>query len=112
MTRATLPVLLLAATLASVFPMDANASDWYVDPVNGSNSNGGTSWADAWKTITYAEAATTEEYECALHLAPGVYSPSSNGESIPIEYQRGGASLLGSGAEVTIIDGEGIYRPL
>ncbi len=115
MTRATLPVLLLAVTLASVIPMDATGTDWYVDAVNGSNTNGGTSWEDAWKTLTYATSQTnntgTEEDPCILHAGPGVYSASTNGETFPVNFNHAWinqyASFIGAGPHATILDAEG-----
>ena len=32
----------------------ALAADWYVDAANGSDTNSGTSAADAWRTVTHA----------------------------------------------------------
>ncbi len=104
-------VVVIALALCAI-ALSATGSDWYVDAVNGSDSSGDGTEGNPWKTITYAEAATADENLCALHLAPGVYSPSTNGETIPIVYQRGTASLLGSGAELTTIDGEGVYGVL
>jgi len=103
---------ILAAFVILFVGMTAIATDWYVDPVNGSDTTGDGSEGSPWKTITCAVDRTSDDNPCALHLAAGIYSPSSNGETIPIVYQRGGASLLGSGADVTIIDAEGIYRVL
>ena len=112
MTRTTLPVLFLAATLAAVIPMNATGTDWYVDALNGSDSNGGTSWEDAWKTLTYATTATEGESPCVNHIGPGAYSPSTNGETFPIVFQRGTGELRGAGSDVTVLDAEGTYRVL
>ena len=32
----------------------------YVDGSNGNNGNGGTSWADAWQTLVYAESVVDD----------------------------------------------------
>jgi len=118
MTRATLPVLLLAATLASVFPMDATATDWYVDAVNGSDATGDGSQGNPWGTLKYAASTTngtgTEGDPCVIHLAEGTYSPSTNGENYYIRLGVTGdyCSLIGAGRDVTILDAEGTDRVL
>jgi len=99
----------------------AFGAHWYVDPVNGADSNGGTSSADAWKTLKHATSETnytgTQENPCIMHLAAGVYSPSSNGEKFPVVFSHAGVpegygDLRGSGADAAIIDAEGKYRVL
>jgi len=118
MTRATLPVLLLAATLASVVPMDVAGDHFYIDPVNGSDTTGNGSEGNPWKTLTHANTQTqndgTEENPVVLHALPGVYSPSTNGETFPVEFNQGywGGDfprvgfLMGSGSGQTILDAE------
>ena len=45
---------LLSLLATSLLATTGFASDWYVDAVNGSNANDGTSPATAWRTISYA----------------------------------------------------------
>jgi len=62
-------------------------TDLYVS-VDGDNSNSGTSPGDPFKTIhhalsrIYSDSLTIN----TIHLAPGVYSDSTNGESFPIKW--------------------------
>jgi len=103
----------LAAIGFALSSVMATASNYYVDPVNGSNSNGGASWADAWKTLTYATSQTngtgTEANPTVIHLAEGTYSPSSNGETFPINFgaYNDYCSLIGAGSELTILRANG-----
>ena len=69
---------LLVVVIALAFcaiALSATGADHYVDAVNGSDGNGGTSWEEAWKTLTYATSQTngtgTEEDPCVMHVAPG-----------------------------------------
>jgi len=122
MTRATLPVLLLVAALATM-PMDGMADDYYIDPVNGSDTTGDGSQTEPWKTLTYANSQTkcqgTEENPVVLHALAGVYSPSTNGETFPVLFQQYTTSgvphfgvLAGAGRDVTILDAEGTEKVL
>jgi hypothetical protein len=58
-------------------PIGGSGTDYYVDAVNGDDDNGGTSWLDAWKTITHAAetvpagASTTDTN--IIHVASGTY---------------------------------------
>jgi len=110
--------ILFASLMISI---TATATDWYVDAVNGSDNNGGTSLEDAWKTLKHATSQTnytgTEEEPCIMHVAPGIYSPSANGETFPLAFFHAGipegyGELRGSGSDVTIIDAEGTSRVL
>ncbi|HUT04263.1 MAG TPA: right-handed parallel beta-helix repeat-containing protein [bacterium] len=115
--------VLLAALALAFSSLMAFADDYYIDPENGSDSTGGGSATAPWKTLTYANSQTkcqgTEENPVALHALAGVYSPSTNGETFPIEFQQyntyppgGGPAtphygiLLGVGPHATIFDGE------
>jgi hypothetical protein len=79
---------------------EALASDYYVDAVNGSDANGGTSTSDAWRTITHALANVS--YLDTLFVAPGTYD-SALGEIFPLHANY---HLIGTaGSSATIIDG-------
>ncbi|MCP3920905.1 MAG: DUF1565 domain-containing protein [bacterium] len=80
----------------------ASADDWYVDAVNGDNSNGGTAATDAWRTITYALEQIGPGAGDTLHLLPGVYD-AAHGEVFPFVPQ-GQLTVTGDGGrEVTIL---------
>lgn len=100
----------LAISLVASAPLFA--LDRYIDPVNGNNSNSGTSEGDAWKTITYAveeldNAGGTLENPVSLHLAAGTYDINS-GETYPIQVPVGIGYVVFVGVgQNTIIDGTG-----
>ncbi len=78
----------------------------YVDPVNGSDGAAGT-LDYPWKTINRALYGTNPVSQGdAVVLLPGIYSPSTNGETMPI-FLRHRVSLQGTNALNTILDGEG-----
>ncbi len=78
------------------------ATIYYVDAVNGSNTTGNGSASAPWRTISYAlsQAAGTE---IEIHVAPGVYDQPL-GESFPIT-MRTHAKLVGAGYTSTVISG-------
>lgn len=87
----------------------AMAGDWYVDAVNGSNSNAGDSPAAAWRTITHALAvAPNPPYPEAqlIHVAPGTYN-SALGESFPIRPRNQFRILSDQGPGLTILEAGG-----
>src|SRR5262245_28911061 len=61
----------------------AYAGDWYVDAMNGSDANGGTSWSDAWRTISHAVDTVSATGVERFHVASGTYD-TALGESFPI----------------------------
>ena len=79
-------------------------ADVYVS-VNGDDSNIGTSPEEPFKTIDHALSAIYSDSlnHNTIHLAPGVYSNSTNGETYPINWSQF-VSLSGSGEEETILD--------
>ncbi len=72
--------LLAGASLASA----AFAGDYYVDAVNGSNANSGTSPAQAWRTVTHSLTQLPVGEAHVLHMASGVYDMQS-GEVFPLQ---------------------------
>ena len=84
----------------------AFAADWYVDAVNGSNANSGTSPAAAWKTITWAVAHSPQSGAQFVHVAPGLYDVAL-GESFPI-VMRPDLRIFGDqGSALTIVAASG-----
>lgn len=83
--------------------VSAGATDHYVDAVYGNDANGGTSTADAWRTITRALTSASGGDE--IHIAPGTYD-TALGEVFPL--QAGTNHLWGTaGSARTLIDGGG-----
>ncbi|MCP3916401.1 MAG: DUF1565 domain-containing protein [bacterium] len=86
---------------AAVLSPCALASDWYVDAGSGSNSNGGTSPSDAWRTITYGLAQVPTAGAQTVHVAGGTYD-ASLGESFPLVL-RDELEIVGAGVEATVV---------
>ena len=85
-------------------------SDIYVSN-NGDNTNVGTSPGSAFKTI---EHALSRIYVDSLnintiHLAPGIYSPDTNGEDYPLVWARF-VNLSGSGEEETVLRADNLFE--
>jgi hypothetical protein len=79
----------------------APTTDFYVDPVAGSDSASGAGASCALKTITAALTKSSSNYNAILHLAAGTYGP---GETFPLIVDKG-RSLVGAGASTTKIQG-------
>lgn len=84
------------------------SSDLYIS-VNGDNSNSGTSPEDPLKTINYAVSRIYSDSlnQRTIHLLPGIYSHSTNGEEFPINLSSY-VSLKGSGEEESILDADNL----
>jgi len=96
-----LPLFLaILVTLAA----PAVAVDYYVDALNGDDQNGNGSQALPWKSITYA--LTKVVASDTIHVLPGTYDASGNGETFPMTLLPG-ITLVGVSARDCIIDGEG-----
>jgi predicted outer membrane repeat protein len=76
--------------------------DAYV-AVDGDDANPGTTPSSPFRTISHALSCVLPDNQ--IHLAPGVYSPSTNGEVFPI-YWSDRISLAGSGVSETVLDAE------
>ncbi|MFT7679210.1 MAG: hypothetical protein ACI8QC_003210 [Planctomycetota bacterium] len=87
---------------------DACAADVWVDPINGDDANGGTSEADAWRTVTYALVqlgpVAGPEVD-VVHVLPGQYN-LAGGENFPLVL-RDKVRLEGQGhAGIIIFSGQ------
>jgi predicted outer membrane repeat protein len=84
--------------------------DLYVSP-DGNNSNNGSSFEDALFTISYALSIITPDSlnPKSIFLAPGVYSPYTNGEIFPLEWINY-VSLDGILEEETILDADSLTQ--
>jgi hypothetical protein len=80
---------------------------YFVDPVNGSDSNNGT-LAAPFGTISHAMAVASLTKPAVLILLPGVYSPASpvNPQSFPIAMEDN-VSIQGTSVLNTVLDGAG-----
>jgi len=96
--------LFASIVLAFSLATPALASDWYVDAVNGSNANSGTSPTDAWRSVTWALASTPTTGAQQIHLAPGGYGHST-GEQFPL-LLRPQMQLIGAAGGVRSIIGQ------
>jgi len=81
-------------------------ADLYVS-VNGDNTNSGISADEPLKTIQYALSKIFADNlnQNTIHLLPGIYSTSTNGEIFPIMWSNY-VSLVGNTEEDTFIDAE------
>ena len=86
--------------------------DVYVTP-SGDDQNDGLTWNTAFKTLGHAleMVSGSASNPLTIFLGPGVYSPSTNGESysLPIvDY----VTIAGSGSSSTVLNAEGLSRLL
>jgi len=83
------------------------SADVYV-AVNGDDLNSGTSVDAPFKTIKHAlEMICMDSLNAyTIHLAEGVYSPNTNGETFPIMWSNN-VNLSGSGEDEVILDASG-----
>jgi hypothetical protein len=85
------PILFALVTFLGATP--AFAADWYVDANSGSNANGGTNAADAWRTISHAVASVPASGVQTIRVAAGTYD-AALGEAYPITL-RSGLQVIG-----------------
>ncbi|MCF7918377.1 MAG: T9SS type A sorting domain-containing protein [Candidatus Cloacimonetes bacterium] len=92
--------------------VDDAEHDIYVAP-DGDNSNSGISPDEPMQSISDAlfRIKSDEDNPRTIHLAPGRYSPSDNGQVLPL-HLKSFVSLEGAGMYDTIIDGEDYYNML
>ncbi len=67
----------LLATLATLAAMGGFAATWYVDAVNGNDTNGGTSVTDARRTLRGAMSISELKDDDTVLALPGVYGDES-----------------------------------
>ena len=87
-------------------------SDLFV-AIDGDNLNSGLSQTEPLKTIDYALSKIYADSinQNTIHLAPGVYSDSTNGETFPIKWSNY-VNLQGSEEDETILDANNTSRVL
>ena len=93
----------LVANYAMIEPEDA---DVFVSP-DGDNVNNGLTPEEPLKNIWYAMMKINPDtnYKRTVHVMPGIYSPSVNGEIYPIN-ARSNSSLEGEDMNTCILDAE------
>lgn len=91
------------AVLGLMFACPVSANDWYVDAATGSDSNSGTSWTDAWRTVSHAAVSAPLQAGEVIHIAPGLYD-TAHGESFPITARPGRTFIGVDGSGATILD--------
>jgi hypothetical protein len=80
-------------------------SDYFVDP-DGSNSNSGASANDPLKTISYIlNNIQVSPGSITIHLANGIYSPTSNGEQFPLILSSN-ISIIGESEQGVLINAQ------
>lgn len=98
LTRLAFCLLPIACGASSAF-----ATDYFVDAVTGSDTNGGLTPNDAFRTITHAIASSTNVLSSRILTGPGTYS-AALGETLPLAL--GKRSLIGvDGSANTLILG-------
>jgi len=94
-TRIAFMSFVLLALFLALAPAASASNTWYVDGVNGSDSNGCMSSATACKTIGHAISLTSSGD--TIKVAPAIYT-----ENLTIDRHL---KIFGSAAETTIVDG-------
>ncbi|MCD9873395.1 hypothetical protein [Streptomyces guryensis] len=110
-------LVVFAAALLPVQPAYAATTNFYVDPVNGSDSNPGTSTASAFKTIQAAQAAVRAvdanmSSDIVVNLRGGTYNLTSpitlgtsdsgtNGHTVVYQAYNGETPVISSGRTIT-----------
>ena len=92
-------VMFMGLSLVQAIP--AMATIYYVK-TDGDDSKDGTSWDNAWKTITHAVATVAEG--STIEVAAGEYSNTITGETFPINVAKAVTIKSSDGAEATILD--------
>jgi len=107
MRYSLIDVMLTVLALVVVSAMTALAVDYYVDGTNGDDAYSGIHPHDAWKTITHAINAldTSEGTPATIHVAPGIYAASTNGETFPVEFESH-VAVVGEDPSTTVLDAE------
>jgi len=96
------------ASFAPFAVFSVGGVDYYVDAARGEDYE----WYDGseglpWKTITHAlnSVVASPATPATIHVAGGVYSASTNGETFPLN-MKSWLSLVGEGADVTVLDAQ------
>src|SRR3990167_5566832 len=89
-----------ATDIAGTLGLAQVGNVYYVDAVNGSNSSGGTSWDDAFATLTKAhDTATTHNYDVII-VAPN--GTSGTAEDATLAFSKSYITVIGANAPTNI----------
>jgi len=103
----TLPGAFDFVSEISFAPFTIDERHIYVSAEIGDDANDG-SFDSPFKTITHALASVdgSEAHPVTIHVAPGTYSASTNGETFPLN-MKSWTSIVGWSASDTFLDAEG-----
>jgi len=96
--------LTLSIEYPKISPVNANL---YVNPIIGNNNNTGLTSTEPLQTFAFALKKIYPDtlQPKSIFLSNGTYSPSTNGEILPIS-PRSNVSIIGQNQEETIVDAE------
>ena len=96
--------IFLSLIIFLIFHFHAFSEEFFVDPVNGSDTGGTGDSSNPWQTITYTLKQVESSFESpyTIHAANGIYSIES-GENFPLNIIND-VHLIGTDPENTIID--------
>lgn len=98
----------LRDSVSELIPVE---QDVYVS-TTGDNSNDGTTWDTAYKTLTFAVSQVygTDSNPITMHIGPGTFSPTSTGEYFPLPLVNH-VSIEGAGTTIFDVEkyGPGFY---
>ncbi|MEU3890398.1 RICIN domain-containing protein [Streptomyces sp. NPDC029041] len=116
MSKALATALVVCATVLPAQTAHAATANFYVDPVNGSDSNSGTSTTSAFKTIQAAQAAVRAvnanmSDDIVVNLRGGTYSltgpltfgtsdSGTNGHTVTYQAYNGETPVISSGRRI------------
>jgi hypothetical protein len=87
----------LPSDLAGMIGLPYVGNIFYIDPTNGADTNGGKSQNDAFKTLTTAYAAMTDNHHDVIVLVPGgVGSGTGTTETAAITWAKSLSHLVGN----------------
>jgi len=96
----------LSSLSLAPFTVSVTSLDYYVSGNLGSDINDGSK-RSPWRTITHALASVTgaQSSPVTIHVLPGRYGPSTNGETFPLN-MKSWVSISGDSAKTTVLDAE------
>lgn len=90
---------ILPSDIAGMIGLPYVGNIYYIDPINGSDSNSGQDQNDAFKTLTAAYAATTDNHNDVIVIVPagpGTGEPYATVETAAITWSKNLTHLVGN----------------